>query len=338
MKNLKSLFPEKVVILNEDGLTIHDLTIEGDVIAFAKAYPAKPDQKFLFDKAVLVIDLEGIISREVMSSDPQEALMEAFPAIRASEIYYEFLALKKNRISIIKEERLHGIFRKQDLDSKSFSEFYFADTLKAASSESAISNEQLSEIALGLFLKKIQAKHNMSVIKNRLNEKLFNSRFFEIGKWSAIVFFLIALTVNFFYHERYRKELAEKRVKAQAFTNVDEELTELKNQIKSSELLLNSNNQESIEILRGINDILLFSQDIRFSEVLYQPLRSVLKQGDEIRLKENILVLKGNTTEQNMLDAFLKFLNRHELIDQVNVGEIREDKRTVFFELNLKLK
>ena len=84
-------FPFAALYISDESIELLQVKIEADYIAFAKAQTPKVSDKFHFKNTTAIIDSKEIISNEVVSETAEDALDEAFPAIRRSDIYYEFI-------------------------------------------------------------------------------------------------------------------------------------------------------------------------------------------------------------------------------------------------------
>ncbi|WP_124981833.1 hypothetical protein [Nonlabens xiamenensis] len=326
------------LVLNEEVLTAYEVAIKEGSISIVKEYSPKVTDNFHFYDTLLILKSKEIITEIVVSSNPQDALEEAFPAIRTTDIYFDYQSLNCNVISIIKKSYLKSLIDKHNLPKRYINHIRLAPSLTAIStSNQDFTDGELAEIGLGMRLKSVNGQSNLDALEKNFQEKLFNKRFFEVVKWSAITVFLVGLLINFFYHEQYRKELETVKISAQSFKNIDQKIQNLQEEVKANRLILNSDNSEDIELIRFLNSIMLFDEEIKFNTVEYQPLKSKIKVDQELRIQQNELILSGVTTSKILLNDYLAFLKEQDLISEVLVQSINEDAGKVDFKILVRL-
>lgn len=336
MFNFKSAL--MAVILDDSGMCAYEFKIKNNQLEFIKKYEVDLSDSFHFKEAVFIIDTKDVISKKVLSSSAGDALVEAFPAIRASEVYYDYQNVIEPIISIIKKSALEEIIKRHELNTKFPSTLRLGKTLATIQEGSKELNQQeLAEYALGLHIKNIKGDYNFSDLTLEFKNQLFNKRFFEITKWSAILVFLLGLMINFFYHERYRKELEEIRVSAQSFKNIDDKIQSLKQSVDVKTALVNSDNTADVNTLRNIHRLIMLEESIGFTNIEYQPLKSTLQANQDLRIRTDQIIIKGTAKEKSVLDKYLMTLKKDDFIKEMSVVSIIESTSSIQFELLLKL-
>lgn len=327
-----------VLVIEDDALIAFDTKVQNDQIVVEREFVPEEKDQFHFKDALLVIKTNDVVQQEILSKNALDALEEAFPAIRASEIYYDYQNIQKSIISIIKKIHLDELLNKHGISEKYISHLRLAPSLHAISSnESALEINELVELAVASIIKDLPRQYNFEDLETLFKDRISNKRFFEITKWSAIAVFLIGLTANFFYHEKYRKQLDEARIGLQSYKNIDKKLATVKSSLEANELLISSDNSSDMNTLRSINNWIVNQVGISFDQVTYQPLRSKINNDQEVRLEKNQILIEGKAKTSNQLDEFISFLKVQSSINDCSVISIEELSKFVNFKLELTL-
>lgn len=328
-----------VLVLDDTETKAFDFKIEGNQLSIIKEYEISDKDSLHFKNVILLINTKEVISKAVLSETAQDALEEAFPAIRSSDVFYDYQNVQEPVISIIKKSALNDLITKHDIPEKYVSFIRLSKTLHTLTNDTIEndSSKTFAELAVASQVKNLKNHHNFTELQNEFQYRLSNKRFFEITKWSAILIFLVGLTVNFIYHEKYRKQVDELKITAQSYKNIDAKLKTIEESVNANELLISSNNTDDINLIRTINNWIVNKEGIKFKEVTFQPLRSKISSDQKLRLDGNVIFIVGSAKENSSLEKFITYLKQQKRIDRCNVISIDESMNLVNFELEVTL-
>lgn len=334
MKSMSISFPYTAVLLEDDSFVAYDYKVKNDLLVLDKKYEVTDDASFHFRNAILVINTADVLSQYVDSENAMDALEEAYPTINISDVYFDYQNTKNKVITLLKKAVLQKLFQDYSIEKKYFSHVRLGPSLSSIhSSSQQLTSVEMSSYAIASEIKDLVVQNNLKELLNGISHEVYNKRFFEITKWAAITLFLVSLSVNFYYHEHYRNELASLTIRAQSFKNIDKKIDALQESVNANQQLLNNDNSSDINLVRGINELLLNFQEIRFNKLSYQPLKSGLSDNQSIRLSENQIVVEGLTPNKIILDNYIKFLNTHFVVAETSVLLISEDSDKVAFKI-----
>jgi hypothetical protein len=324
------------VIVDNTTVIGYDFKLNKDELEFEKKYEVTEKDFFHFKTAILIINTSDVLHQHVESENFQDALEEAYPAIKISDIYHDFQNVNSKIVSVVKKVTLDKLLSNDSLHKKYFSAIRLGPSVAAISSERIeVSDEEMSSYAIATYIKHLDVSTNLIDINNGFKNSIFNKRFFEITKWSAIAVFLVGLCINFYFHEHYRKELDRATITARSFKDIDKKIESLQESVSSNEQLLGSDNTDDINKLHQINEILLADENIRFIKLNYQPLKSALGSDQMLRLNNNKIIIEGYTPDKSVLNNYMDFVRDQNMIKEVSVLLITEESNKVLFKIQI---
>ncbi|MEX0288097.1 MAG: hypothetical protein AB3N14_03230 [Flavobacteriaceae bacterium] len=152
-----------------------------------------------------------------------------------------------------------------------------------------------------------------------------NSRLFEFGLKSSLVFFLIILLVNFFLFSHYNNkneiltnDLTHHKVNNNSLQELKKRVVEKENRLL---LLAGSKNSKSSYFFDEIGKFLPYS--ILLETMVYQPLNTPVRENKPIETKKNSLLISGTTSNKLVFTDWYESLETKEWVSSAEIVEYK---------------
>ena len=309
-------------------------------VAFGSEEPSVSRFSMALSKNILHMDNEAVLSKAVAATTLEDALVEAFPAIRQSDYYFDFQSSEQNIISIVRKKVLDDFLSLLPPEQKLFSSirigksFQSIDTNKRKTSDLKENSELLtaSEVA-GL-----PYASNVSSLEKEHRSLWLNERLFQFLKWFSLAFFLVALTVNFMIGEGLRTEVMELELLESGNRQLTEKVDALRRENASISQMLEASNHSDRSRIRLINEIILATgRDIRLEQLVYQELESQLEPNRQAMVDSNKVRIVGRSIGRNSFEPFVEKVGNISQVSDVDVIKAEESANGIEFELLISL-
>ncbi len=320
-------------------------------------------QKHVF----LVLNDEQVLSKKIalVNDDEKILIKNAFPNISLADFYYEVYQNNSHSFVCIARrdtvDKIIYIYQKKGISVIDFSlgnlvieniqPFVGNRTLFSSNAQiefdsniqnilkTITSDENYSINDLELTNKEILSlagiisyytKNESSTIQSELNERYFHKRFFDIGLKTGLGFLLVILLANFFFFSSYRDKVGDLMGELQLsgtyknqLNKIQEEVTQKKRLVESVQSASNSKLSEYIDVLGGStpNTILL-------SQIHFQPIEGIQKKDKPLAFKENQIVVKGISKENQGFSNWVSLLEQKKWIKNISIHEYGKGKKT----------
>ena len=318
--------------------------------------------------AFLILNNEQVLSKKIalIHQDEKVLIRNAFPNISLSDFYYQvyqnnnhsFICItrkdtvdkvlntyQKKGISII--DFSLGNLALQNLHSFVANETLFSSNAQIEFDSNAIhdiektttSNEKYSINDLEVSNKEIlplagiiayYANNETSNVHRELKEQYFHKRFFDIGLKLGLGFLLVVLLTNFFFFSSYRDQVGNLMGELQLsetyknqLNNLQEEVTQKKRLVESVQSASNSKLSEYIDAL-GVST----PNSILLSQIHFQPIEGIQKKDKPLVFKENQIVVKGISKENEDFSNWVSLLEQKKWIKNISILEYGKGKKT----------
>jgi hypothetical protein len=329
-----------VLFIDNEGLILYRFFRDKNIVELQDSRAIQEKESFHFSKSICIINTTDVISSKVAATSLESAFEEAFPAFKKNEVCIDFQTSEINSIAIIKKDKLNSILEKYQVASLNPLQIRLGTSACAIENKeenSHFSNDHIAELAVVSFITNQQNDKVLYGIESKLQEARTNKRIFEITKWSAVSFFLIVLLINFYFHEYYRKELGFIQQQQISIKELDQNIENTSNEIKTKEYLLKSNNITDINTLRFLNNQFASSGEIILEQLTYQPIRSSIENNEEIKLYNSQIKIIGKASTKKELNNYINGIQQLKSIEKVQIFSVEESGRSVLFELQIQL-
>jgi hypothetical protein len=330
----------QVLFIDNDVLILYNFVRINNLIEWVDSRSLEEKESFHFAQTICVVNTTDVLTATTTAKTIDQALEEAFPAFKKTDLYIDFQYSNSNSIAIIKKDKLDVVLKKHQVISLNPLQIRLGTTVCAVEEgldHSDLSHSKIAELAVVSFITEQPYENNLDGLAVRFRESRTNKRIFEITKWSAILVFLVGLLVNFYFHEHYRKELGMIQQQQVSIKELDEGIERLSNKIKTKEYLLQSNNSSDIDLLRYLNNHLAATGNVLLEELTYQPTRSSIENNEELKLHENRVKIIGKATTKKDFNTYVIHLEQLNSIQKVEILSVEETSRTIAFELQIQL-
>ncbi|MCX2839435.1 hypothetical protein OQ279_14885 [Salinimicrobium sp. MT39] len=147
--------------------------------------------------------------------------------------------------------------------------------------------------------------------------------FFRKGLASAVILLLVMLLINYLFFSTYYSELQQLSRKHEIEISqklaYDEKYKEVLEKEKIVENILNNSNSQSSLYLNRL--ILTIPGSVLFDQLNYQPLQKQIKENEPIIIEKNIILLGGESTDEEEFSLWIKDLEDVTWIEEVKVSD-----------------
>lgn len=298
--------------------------------------------------------------------DENILIRDAFPSISISEFYYQVIQNKthsfvciarKNVIDVvIKEYKIKGIsvidFSLGNLVLQNLQPFIknkviISSNAKIEIGSNAIdniqkititSNETYSINNLGVSSKEIlplagvisyYTKNESSIIYKKLKEQYFHKRFFDVGLKFGLGFLLVLLLANFFFFSSYRDKVGDLMGELQLSGTYKNQLNKLQEEVSQKKRLVESVQSASNSIPSKYIDVLGGStpNTVLLSQIYFQPIEGIQKIDKPLAFKENQIVVKGISKNNEDFSNWVSDLEQKKWIENISIHEYGKGKK-----------
>ena len=291
-------------------------------------------------KNILHIDNDGVLSKAVAATTFEDAMVEAFPAIRQSDYYFDFQSSQQNIISIIRRKALDDILGQLPAEQKLFSSIRIGRSYQSIDTDKRESSDlkENSELLAASEIAGLPYQSNISPLEREHQNLWLNERLFQSLKWFGLVFFLIALTVNFMIGENLRTEVKELELLENGNRQLTEKVEALRRENASISQMLDASNRSDRSRIRLVNKIIVATgPEIRIGQLFYQELESQLEPNREALVESDRIRITGYSIGRIGFEPFVDRLGSIPQVRDVDVMEARESANRIEFELLINL-
>lgn len=166
--------------------------------------------------------------------------------------------------------------------------------------------------ALILLLHNYRPKTNLNVLKKDLLSNYQQKRFFNLFLKAGGTFTFALLLINFLIFNHYYTNVQKLQQSAQFNQSTKKKILALNEKVLKSqkmvEDMLKSDSSKSSFYLNSITQIL--PETILLSDFNYQPISKRIKEGQDIQIDKNVIIMRGTTTNSALFSDWLTRLEK----------------------------
>lgn len=321
-------------------------------------------QKHVF----LVLNDEQVLSKKIalVNNDEKVLIRNAFPNISLADFYYEVyqnvnhsfvcIARRDTVDKTINTYQKKGIsvidFSLGNLGLKNIQSFVTNKTLFSSNAQVEFERDLISNIEKTSISKEnylindlevsnnellplggiisYYAKNESSNLHKKLNEQYLHKRFFDLGLKTSLGFLLVLLLSNFFLFSSYRNKVGDLIGELQLSETYKNQLNKLQEEVKQKERLVKSVQSASNSKLSIYLDDLGESipKTLLLSQIHFQPIEGIQKKDKPLAFKENQIVVKGISKENEDFSNWISLLEQKKWIKNISIHEYGKGKKT----------
>lgn len=182
---------------------------------------------------------------------------------------------------------------------------------------------------------------NLNVLESERSKLFKEKAFFRVILRLGISAILIALVINFLFFSSYYNEIEQMRQNYQIELIRKSQIDKNKKGLARSKSIASSfMDSEVSKASFYLNRITSGApESILFEKIHYQPLERKLKQGKELEIEDNSLILHGKSFKKSEFSDWIKHLQSVDWVYELNIIDFKNtSENNSFFKLQLKIK
>ena len=215
------------------------------------------------------------------------------------------------------------------INNNAIEEYFFDKTSAAIKKDitidnKAVSTESLISLSAGLgYLQPAVQTASAEVADVEIDkEEFLQKKIFTIVGWSALVFFMLLLIINYMLLDNYSKKASEKEIEATQYAGIEKEKEKLEAEMNEKKVFIESMGVAESSNTSYYADRLVSSvpHDIDLTKMMIHPLAKKIKKDERIEFKNNVIIVEGECSKSKDLDDWVQSIKKeYDWIKQVTV-------------------
>ncbi len=174
-------------------------------------------------------------------------------------------------------------------------------------------------------------------------EEFQQKKIFTTVGWSALVFFMIVLLVNYMLLDNYSKMAADKEAEATQYAGIEKEKEKLEAEMNEKKVFIESMGVAESSNTSYYSDRLVTSvpHDIDLTKMVIHPLAKKIKKDERIEFNNNVIIVEGECSKSKDLDDWVQSMKKeYNWVKQITVVGYSQNnsQEKGAFQLSINLK
>ena len=185
-----------------------------------------------------------------------------------------------------------------------------------------------------------QSVSNFDTISFKLNNDFKQKRIFDLGLKAGLALVFVLLLISFLFFSSYTSKINQLNVELELNKTHKKTLLKLSDDIQKKEQLVNDFSSASSKTSWFLDQIgMIVPSSIILSEIQLQPLIKNIKEGEEILIHQNVIIIQGKSSNNNDFLNWIYNLEQLNWIEKVDIQKYGTGKKTTTeFELQMVIK